>query len=90
MGQTPKYEIRIATRAERDLHRLSSIDFQRIDERIAALSQTPRPAGAVKLWDKAYRIRIGAWRVIYIVDDSKQLVVVGRVLRREKDTYRQR
>ena len=92
LGQTPRYEIRLKSRAIRDLNRLQSSDFRRIDEHVAALARNPRPASVVRLrdWDKAYRIRIGPWRVIYIIDDSKQVVVVFRVLRREKDTYRQR
>ena len=88
MERSPEYELHIAPRAQRELERLPLTDYERVDERIGPLAQNPRPHGAAKLWDKAYRIRIGPWRVIYIVDDAKRVVVITGVLRREKDTYR--
>ena len=62
-------------------------DYPRVDGRIRLLAQDPRPAGVAKLWDKAHRIRVGPWRVIYVIDDAKRILVINRVLRREKDTY---
>ena len=77
-------------RAKRDLQRLSDEDYERVNTRVHSLAQNPRPDGVVKLkTDKAsYRIRVGPWRVIYLVDDAQQVVVIARVLRRAKDTYR--
>ena len=90
MGQRPEYEVRITTHAERDLDRLSPADFQRVDDRILSLAENPRPTGVAKLRDKAHRIRIGPWRVIYLIDDAKRIVLINAVRRREKDTYRSR
>ena len=88
MGPHPEYEIRITPHAERDLERLSSKDYSRIDRHVSLLAQSPRPRGVAKLRDKAHRIRVGAWRIIYIIDDAKRIVVITAVRRREKDTYR--
>ena len=88
MGPRPEYEVRITPHAERDLDRLSSTDYRRIDRHIGLLAQDPRPRGIAKLRDKAHRIRIGPWRVIYIIDDAKRIVVITAVRRRDKDTYR--
>ena len=88
MGPRPEYEVRITPHAERDLDRLSSTDYRRIDGHIGLLAQDPRPRGVAKLRDKAHRIRIGPWRVIYIIDDAKRIVVITAVRRRDKDTYR--
>lgn len=44
--------------------------------------------GVAKLRDRVHRIRIGPWRVIYLIDDAQRVVVVNAVRRREKDTYR--
>ena len=88
MGPRPEYEVRITPHAERDLDRLSAADYLRIDRRIGLLAQDPRPSGVAKLRDKTHRIRIGAWRVIYIIDDSMRVVLITAVRRREKDTYR--
>lgn len=88
MGRSPDYEVRITSRAERDLQRVPPTDYPRVDERIWHLTRDPRPVGVTKLRDKAHRVRIGPWRVIYVIDDAKRIVVISRVLRRDKDTYR--
>lgn len=88
MGTRPEYEVRITPHAERDLDRLSSTAYLRLDRQIGLLSREPRPRGVVKLQDKAHRIRVGPWRVIYVVDDARRVVVITAVRRREKDTYR--
>lgn len=90
MVQSPRYEVRLSSRAGRDLDNLSNNDFRRIDERISSLSDNPRPRGAIKLRERSYRLRVGPWRIIYLVDDAERLVIVGAVRRREKDTYRRR
>ena len=84
----PEYEIRITSHAERDLERLPLADYRRVDSDIARLAQNPRPHGVTKLRDKVHRIRVGPWRIIYIIDDAKRVVVITDVRRREKDTYR--
>ena len=83
-----EYDVRLTPHAERDLQRLSATDFRRVDERIVSLAQDPRPHGVRKLWEKAHRLRVGPWRIIYIIDDSKGIVLVNKVVRREKNTYR--
>ena len=90
MGQRPEYEVRLTSHAERDLNRLKDQDFQRVDDRINSLVENPRPMGVVKLRDKVHRIRVGRWRVIYLIDDAERVVLVETVRRREKDTYRSR
>ena len=89
MARRSSYVIRMDRRAERDLQRLSDEDYARVDTRVSALAQNPRPDGAVKLKGQkdSYRIRIGPWRVIYLVDDAQGIVVIARVRRRDKDTY---
>jgi len=34
-----------------------------------------------------YRLRVGPFRIIYAVFDRNALVLVGKIARREKDTY---
>ena len=43
----------------------------------------------MKLADGAYRIRVGAYRVIYDVDDKARVIVILRV-RHRRDVYRRR
>ena len=88
LGRNLEYDVRLTPHAERDLQRLPSPDFRRVDKRIHSLAQDPRPHGVVKLRDKVHRIRVGPWRILYIIDDSKGIVVINKIVRREKDIYR--
>lgn len=55
MGQSPRYEVRLSSHAERDLDDLTTADFRRVDIRIQSLAGTPRPRGTQKLGDTSYR-----------------------------------
>jgi mRNA interferase RelE/StbE len=83
-----KYSVLIKQSAQRELDSLSGAHFGRIDRKIPALADDPRPAGCRKLRGYAdlWRIRIGDWRVIYVIDDSARLVTVTRVVHR-RDAY---
>ncbi len=56
---------------------------------ILALAEEPRPAGARKLWGqgRAWRVRVGPYRVVYDIHDEQALVVVLKVARRNETTY---
>lgn len=82
------YRLDLDRKAQRDLARVGTADWSRLQERIGRLAGNPRPDGVIKLWGRVYRIRVGQWRVIYLIDDRERRVVVNRVRRREKDTYR--
>jgi mRNA interferase RelE/StbE len=53
---------------------------QRIVTKIEALSDEPRPFGCEKLSSREqYRLRQGAYRVVYAIDDEKVVVFVVKV-----------
>ena len=87
-AEASTYEVLLAPRAERDLDRLTGADFKRVDRRILSLGTNPRPSGTRKIGNDLYRTRVGSWRIIYVIDDAEKKVVVSRIKRREKDTYR--
>jgi len=69
------YEVLLKRSAERELSDLPRAAHDRIVKRIVRLGSTPRPAGAVKLHGRdAYRIRVGDYRVLYLVDDVRRRV----------------
>lgn len=64
----------------KDLRRVPKRDVQRILARIEALAEDPRPPGAEKLSaQERYRIRQGAYRILYEIRDEELLVVVVKV-----------
>ena len=74
--------------AARSFRRLQPPLRQRIARAIDALGEEPRPVGAVRLAGRDdYRIRVGDYRVVYIIDDAERLVVVGRIAHR-REVYR--
>jgi len=82
------YEVLLKRSAERELSDLPRATHDRVVERIARLGSAPRPSGAVKLQGQdAYRIRVGDYRVLYLVDDARRRIEVIAVGYR-RDVYR--
>ncbi len=83
------YRLQIRRSAEADLRRLPGPVFTRINERILALREEPRPPGVRKLQgqQEGWRIRVGEYRVIYLIDDSDRLITIMRV-RHRRDVYK--
>lgn len=73
---------------EKELRPLPSADLAALRQATLALAQEPRPGGVIKLEDDIYRLRVGDYRIIYLVDDAARTVTVGRITRRREDTYR--
>jgi mRNA interferase RelE/StbE len=80
------YSVVIKSSAQKELDSLDDAVFARIDRRILALAENPRPAGCQKLkgYRDHWRIRIGDWRVIYVIDDSAKRVSITRVAHRRE------
>ena len=82
------YRLELTSQAQRQLDKLSVADLERIVATIQHLKNSPRPYGAKKLRGPIYRIRTGDWRIVYAVFDKDNLVIVGKIARRSKDTYK--
>ena len=81
-----RYYLEIKSSAAKELDALSDALFVRVDRKIVALAENPRPPGCKKLrghrdW---WRIRVGDYRVVYTIDDAKLLVEVTRVRHRSE------
>jgi mRNA interferase RelE/StbE len=84
-----RHRVELAPAAQRQLARLPPGVTAQLRAAILALALEPRPPGATKLVGAAFwRLRVGATRVIYAVDDRQRLVIVVRVARRSESTYR--
>lgn len=86
---SPEYELRWKRSALRELKDLPRRVQARILRAIEILPAQPRPPGTRKLTgsEHTFRIRIGAYRVIYSVLERELAVEVVRV-RHRKDAYR--
>jgi mRNA interferase RelE/StbE len=83
-----RYEILYDDQACKVLDKLSATEYQRLDEKIVGLAVNPRPHGYRQLHPQVFRVRVGDWRIIYVVDDAAKRVIISQVKRRGKDTYK--
>ena len=81
-----KYRVDILRSAEKEMARFPVRTMERIKAAIRALADNPRPRGCRKLKQDIYRIRVGDYRIVYIVDDRRREVDVTAVADR-KDAY---
>ena len=83
------YQIEWKQSALRELKRLDRQAIPRIVAAVESLSAQPLPSGVVKLQgsQRTYRLRVGDYRVLYELYDSRLVVQIVRV-RHRKDAYR--
>ncbi|WP_406715298.1 type II toxin-antitoxin system RelE family toxin [Trueperella pyogenes] len=81
-----RYHVEFTSAAARQVKKLSRPTRERVLSAVEALAANPRPQGSRKLVgeQRAWRIRIGEYRIIYeIFDDSLTVTVVRAAHRRE-------
>ncbi len=85
------YAIEFARKAEKELAALGRQEPRRILVAVSGLAENPRPAGCRKLvgGGEAYRIRVGLYRVSYVIEEGKLVVLIVRAGHR-KDVCRSR
>lgn len=78
------YFVAFKPSAKKELEGLTDSVLARVVSKIGALANSPRPAGCRKLkgHEDQWRIRIGDWRVVYIIDDAAKIVRITRIAHR--------
>ena len=83
-----KYTLQIVSTAERQFLKLQGSLQSRIKSKLFSLEVEPRPHGNQKLHGTDFfRIRIGDYRVIYSIDDTRKIVKVLDIGHR-REVYR--
>ena len=71
------YALLILRRAQKELANLDKTEYERVRDAIVLLAENPRPNSCKKLVGReGWRIRIGNYRVIYEIDDTKKQITV--------------
>lgn len=80
----PDYQVSFKASAEKELLQLPNSAVARIFPEIEQLALDPRPQGCKKLrgGGNLWRIRIGDYRAIYLIDDGRRQVEIMRVAHR--------
>lgn len=82
------YSVCFQPSVRKDFKRIPTADAARIMERIQALRDEPRPAGAEKLSTRErWRVRQGDYRIVYEIQDRVLTIWVVKVGHR-RDVYR--
>jgi mRNA interferase RelE/StbE len=77
------YRVVVTKSAQKEIDKLSREMQRRITEHFPLLEADPRSHGAIKLESSdLYRIRVGAYRIIYSIEDDIVTVTVIRVAHR--------
>jgi mRNA interferase RelE/StbE len=85
----PQYEIVFARIARKELQALPQTIVARILKKVELLALNPRPYDSKNFMDVHvfWRIRVGVYRVIYIIDDDRKVVDVA-IVRHRSEAYR--
>jgi mRNA interferase RelE/StbE len=76
---------RVATESLLRIARGDRVSARRLDAAIKELADDPRPARATKMVGlDALRMRIGDYRVVYVIDEAIRIVTVTRVAHRRE------
>ena len=83
------YKITFKNSAEKDLRRVDKAQLKKVMAVIQELSSNPFPSNSRKLVgsEKTYRVRIGDYRAVYIVNTAELEIEIQKIAHR-KDIYR--
>jgi len=82
-----KYQVELKESVKKFISKMDKHIVKRILEAATSLEDDPRPYGHIKMkGEESYRIRVGRYRIIYEIYDTKVLVFVINVDHR-KDVY---
>lgn len=77
-----RYRIDYTPGAEKELRAIRDARVSTpIRRAIEKLADNPRPPGCLKLVGEVnqWRVRVGDWRVVYVIEDGRLVVLVVRV-----------
>ncbi len=82
------YTLSFDPRIEKDLRSIPKHDRRRILERIHQLKENPRRPNVEKLHgEESHRLRVGDYRVLFVIDDRLKTVKIYRIKHR-REAYR--
>ena len=82
------YTVILKRSAEKEVGRLQQNVHRRITKKLLELEDDPRPLGVKKLQGSdGYRIRVGDYRILYVINDETRIVEIIAVGHR-REVYR--
>jgi len=80
------YAVRFTNKAERNLKKIPEPYRERLFRFSAALGVNPYPRGLEKVVDrgKTYRVRLGDYRIVWFIEDEKNIVHIMNIDKRPR------
>lgn len=80
------YSVEVKPSAQKELEALPDNILARVLQKMETLRTAPRPAGWKKLkgYRDQWRVRVGDWRVVYIINDPAKLISITRIAHRRE------
>jgi mRNA interferase RelE/StbE len=80
------YSVEVKPSARKELESLPDNVLARVLQKMNSLRTAPRPAGCKKLkgYKDQWRVRVGDWRVVYIIEDAAKLISITRIAHRRE------
>jgi mRNA interferase RelE/StbE len=80
------YSVEVELSARKELEALPDNVLARLVKKMDSLRSAPRPAGCKKLrgYKDQWRVRVGDWRVAYIIDAAAKLISITRAAHRRE------
>lgn len=73
-------KLQLTPQAQKELNKIADTTALRISHKMYQLENNPYGLGSQKLeGGKGYRIRIGDYRVVYIIDKENQTIVIIKI-----------
>ena len=82
-----KFEIELSSRAYRFLKNIDKTIYNRIIKKLDGLSEDPFPPDAKRVTgrkEKAFRVRVGDYRILYAVYFNKETILILNIDKRPK------
>ena len=83
-----RWRIILDRQPKKIMRRLPKNLLRRLDRAIQGLATDPRPPGCKKITEKGYdnlfRVRVGDWRISYVVEDDRLIILVVEVEHRSR------
>ena len=84
------YKVQFSKLVGKELRNLPKSTIKRVIIASEGLAKNPKPNGCKKLRgtkENLYRIRVGDYRIIYVIEETIRIVTIRNV-RHRKDVYR--
>lgn len=80
------YSVEVTPSARKELEELPDNVLARVLQKMDSLRSAPRPTGCKKLkgYKDQWRIRVGDWRMVYVIDDAAKLISITRIAHRRE------